>query len=404
MKPLEGITVLDFTQFTSGPIITTILADLGADVIKMENPPCGDSNYYNVPSVNKHNSNIASLDHNKRSCFMNARDEKQREILYEMARKADLVVDNFKAGTTKKLGIDFETLRAYNPAIVCCSVSGFGQDGPWAKRAAYDIIVQAVGGLMSMTGETDGRALKCGFSLADIATGASCLAPILAGLYQAKTTGEGCEIDCSMMECAANMLMDQIADCGAGGNPTHLGNEHPRYVPYNMYACRDGRDVMLCVRDDAEFSRFCDALGADGLRQYDTQAQRLANRKTINDAVAALTVSFESEELCARLERAAVCCSPVNNLHEADVSEQLRARRMNNVIVRWDDGTEITAIGCPIKISTMPDGEIRRGPCVGADTIQVVSEYISPEKAHEVFAPVILEAAEKIRERSSKMQ
>ena len=408
MKPLQGVRILDFTQYTSGPIATVLLADLGAEVIKLENPPYGDSNYYNAPSVNKHNSFIASLDHNKKSVLLNVRDEKQKTLFLEMVKHADAVVDNFKTGTMKKLGIDFDVLSKINPRIVCASISGYGQDGPWAKRAAYDIIVQAVGGLMSVTGEKNGRALKGGFSLADISTGASCLPAILAGLLQARRTGRGCAIDCSMMDCAASILMEQIAYYGVTKeNPDRMGNESQRLVPYGTYECRDGRMVMLCIHSDSEFAQLCNALGAEEWKNHPafrTMQARLEKRETVNHAVSEKLANWESKELVQKLLSHGICCALVQNVHETDESEQLKVRNMTNALVQWPDGTQIRTVGCPIKISGVEDNENRLGPSIGADTLQVLSEFVPMEAIHEAYDDVLSDSRLKVQERSSKMK
>lgn len=200
MKPFENVTVLDFTQFTSGPVCTSIMGDLGAEVIKIENPPYGDNNRYNPPSVNKKTCYISSLDHNKKSVLLNLKDERQKEIFFKMVKTADVVVDNFKAGTMEKFGCGYEKLKEINPRIVCTSISGFGQTGPWRTRAAYDVIVQAVAGLMSVTGETGGRPLRFGVSMADVTSGLMACVATLAALCDAKRTGVGRYIDLGMMD------------------------------------------------------------------------------------------------------------------------------------------------------------------------------------------------------------
>ncbi len=408
MKPLEGIKVLDFTQFTSGPILTVTLADFGAEVIRLENPPYGDNNYYSSPSVNKKNTLIASLDHNKKSILMNMTNEEHKALFYKMVKTADLVVDNFKAGNMKKFGADYETLSKINPAIVCASLSGFGQDGPWASRAAYDTVIQAVGGFISLTGEEKGSGYKCGFSLADIISGSSCLGIVLAALYQAKKTGKGSYIDFSMMDCAASSFLPQIVEYGVTGeNPKRYGNQHPSLVPYGTFSCKDGKCVMLCVHSDEEFARFCETLGKPELAKetaYADMASRVANREALNEQINALFADWEQEALCKIMQDHQLACVPVNNVAEAAVMEQLTIRNMTNVKTQWKDGTTVQTTGCPIKILGMQEDILYHGPVMGEDTLEIMSQYGDAEAVNAMYAETIADSIEKTAEKYAKMK
>lgn len=257
MKPFENVTVLDFTQFTSGSVCTSIMGDLGAEVIKIENPPYGDNNRYNPPSVNKKTCYISSLDHNKKSVLLNLKDERQKEIFFKMVKTADVVVDNFKAGTMEKFGCGYEKLKEINPRIVCTSISGFGQTGPWRTRAAYDVIVQAVAGLMSVTGETGGRPLRFGVSMADVTSGLMACVATLAALCDAKRTGVGRYIDLGMMDNVFALLEQPVANYGITGVAAKPnGNRHLSAVPFAAFHCKEGAQVVICAFMDEDYAAF----------------------------------------------------------------------------------------------------------------------------------------------------
>lgn len=408
MLPLKGITILDFTQYTSGPLATTLMSDLGAEIIKIENPPCGDSDYYNAPSINKKSSFSAGHDHGKKSILINLKEEAHKKLLYGLVRDADAVVDNFKAGTMQKFGIGYESLKEYNPRIVCASISGFGQTGPWSNRAAYDVVIQAVGGLMSVTGEPGGRPLKSGYSLADVASGTTLLPVLLAAIYQARTTGKGCSIDLSMMDTALSVLSPHITEYGiTGKNPDRTGNEGKEYAPYGTYLSSDKKPVFLCVHNDLEFSRLCRMFGTPELarkEEFRTNRDRIVHRSLLNNCLQALFSGMPVAELLVTARQNGIVLVPVQSLPEADDMEQLAVRNMTSVHTVWDDGTKIRTVGCPIKLSGSEDKQEYTGTVMGSDTQPVLSRYLSDAAFHELYDETLALSAEKARERSSRMK
>lgn len=408
MQPLEGITILDFTQYTSGPVATTLMSDLGADVIKIENPPYGDSDYYNAPSVNKKSSFSAGHDHGKKSILINLKDEEHKKLFYKMVRTADAVVDNFKAGTMQKLGVDYEVLKNYNPKIVCASISGFGQNGPWANRAAFDVVIQAVGGLMSVSGEADGNPIKSGYSLADVASGSALLPVLLAAIYHAKTTGEGCSIDLSMMDTALSVLSSQVTEYGiTGKNPERTGNVIKEFAPSGTYLSSDGQLLFLCIHNDQEFERLCQIFQSPQLAQrkeYLSNAARIAHRGSLDQHLNLLFSAVPAEALLADACKHQLTLVPVQTIPQADSIEQLRCRNMTSVHTVWADGTRIRTVGCPIKLSDFPDKQEYSGAVMGADTVQVLSQYLSDAAFHNLYDETLHVSAEKSAERSSRMK
>ncbi len=241
-KPLEGITVLDFTQFFAGPIATLMLGDMGAEIIKLENPPLGDATRYNLSIKNEKSSNFTTRNRGKKSVAMNLKDEKQKAIFFEMLKTADVVIENGKPGTLEKYGLTYEAMKAVNPAIVYTSVSGYGQTGPYRTHAAFDGAVQAEGGIISVTGEDENHGVRCGAAIADAAAGLVGCIGTLGALYDAKRTGQGRRVDIAMMDVMVTFMENLIsAYCAEGRVAKPMGNRMYTASPFTDFLCGDGK-------------------------------------------------------------------------------------------------------------------------------------------------------------------
>jgi len=398
MKPLDGMKVLDFTQFTSGPVCSYILADLGAEVVKIENPPYGDNNHYTAPSLNKNTSYITSLNHNKKCILMNMKDPRQVEIFFRMVKASDIILDNFKAGTLEKFGVTWEKLQEINPAIVWTSISGYGQTGPWAKRTAYDATIQAVGGLMSVTGEKGGRPLKAGVSMADINSGFLACCATMAAAVDAKKNGKGRRIDLAMTDSVFTLIQQEVNHyLNTGKVIPRMGREHAYYAPYNSFPTKDGKELLICVRNDDEFESLCRVLGkmeAASDPVFVSNESRVRHREEVNALVAAETLRFESEELEKQLAEADIPCALIKTIPEAMASEQIAARNMV-VPVSYDDGTATKIVGSPIKISGMEEMKKAKSHWMGQDTIEYLSRFEDLAVIHEIYDPILADSKEK---------
>ncbi|MBE5996404.1 MAG: CoA transferase [Lachnospiraceae bacterium] len=389
MKPFEGVRVLDFTQFTSGPVCTYIMADLGAEVIKIENPPYGDNNHYNTPSKNRHTSYITSLNHNKKTILMNMKDPEQQELFLEMVKTADLVIDNFKAGTLEKFGMSFERMQEANPKIVWTSISGYGQVGPWAKKTAYDVTIQAGSGLMSVTGEKGGAALKAGMSMSDYTSGLYACCGSIAAMMDAKRTGKGRRIDFGMLDSSYSIVSRAIADYYITGQlDKRMGREHRDFAPYNSFVCKDGKELMICVTTDEQFEALCKVLGVKAADQYAVNENRVADREIINQFVSDETCSRERNELKEALENAKVPCAVILNEEEAILSDHMKERELY-IPVKFDDGTVTRIPALPIRMTGVPQQKEAFAHELGQDTLEFIGQFVSPEKLEEKYRPVV---------------
>ncbi|MBE5997034.1 MAG: CoA transferase [Lachnospiraceae bacterium] len=398
MKPLEGMLVLDFTQFTSGPLCSYLMADLGAEVVKIENPPYGDNNHYTSPSLNKNTSYITSLNHSKKCILMNMKDPRQTAVFWKMVKSADIVLDNFKAGTLEKFGVTWEKLQEVNPAIVWTSISGYGQTGVLAKRTAYDGTIHGVGGLMSVSGEKGGRPLKAGVSMADMNAGFMACCATLSAVYGARKTGKGRRIDLAMTDGTYAFIQMEVNHyLNTGEVLPRMGREHSYFAPYNSFACKDGRELMICTRNEIEFLSLCRVLGLIGIvgdPKYATNKARVANREDINRIVEEKTMEWDGEQLEKELVKAGVPCAFIKTIPEAMYSEQIQARNML-IPVSYDDGTATKIVGSPIKMSHMEEMKEAKSHFMGQDTIEFLSRFEDPALVHEIWDPVIADSKEK---------
>ncbi len=406
MGPLQGMKVLDFTQFTSGPVCTYILADFGADVYKLENPPLGDQNHYNGPSKNKHTVFITSLNHGKKSVLINMKNEDHKAIFFEMVKTADLVIDNFKAGTLEKFGVTYDVLKELNPRIVWASISGYGQVGPLAKRTAYDVTIQAASGLISVSGDEGGSPVKAGVSMSDFCSGLYCCCGAMAAMLDAKRTGKGRRIDLAMVDSSFSLVEQFVSRYYATGKlDKPMGRQHVNFVPYNSYACKDEKEMLICTRTDEQFVKLCQALEIPEMAEnenYKTVKARLANRAEVNEKIGAAVQMFDYDDLAAKMEAADLAYGAIETVDKVRAFEQVKARNMI-VTGEYKDGTTNDLVGCAMKMSRFEDQTTRTCCFKGEDTIEVLSQYAAPERVHELFDEVLKDSDEKWAAKAARL-
>ncbi len=377
-RPLEGLKVLELARILAGPWIGQVLADLGADVIKVESPDGDDTRTWGPPFVEAANGGDLSAayfhaaNRGKKSVVVDFRTPEGQADVLRLAAKADVLVENFKVGGLKKYGLDAESLRAAYPKLIYCSVTGFGQDGPYAERAGYDYLVQGMGGLMELTGEPKGEPMKVGVAFADIFTGLYATVGILSALRRRDATGQGATVDMALLDCQVGVLANQAMNYLASGTaPTRLGNAHPNIVPYQVFAVSDGY-VIVAVGNDAQFRRFCAVIGDAALGEdpaYATNRERVRLREPLVERLTDLVATFTKADLLARLEAAGVPAGPINRLNEVFDDPQVIARRMRIDIPAPDAlGGTIPGVRTPITIDGQPMVSDQPSPALGAHT------------------------------------
>jgi crotonobetainyl-CoA:carnitine CoA-transferase CaiB-like acyl-CoA transferase len=335
MTPLAGLKVIELARILAGPWAGQILADLGADVVKVEAPEGDDTRRWGPPFVTRDGETTAAYFHatnrGKRSVICDFRTHEGQALVRRLVADADIVIENFKVGGLAKYGLDYASLAAINPRLIYCSITGFGQDGPYAHRAGYDFIIQGMAGLMSVTGAADGQPQKVGVAVTDIFTGVYAATAILAAVHQRGTTGKGQHIDMALMDVAAGIMANQAMNYLATGTaPVKLGNAHPNLAPYAVFDCADGWLILACG-NDGQYQRLCGVLGLPALATdpaYLTNVVRVVNRAALTDALTAATRTFTKTALLAACEGAGVPAGPINDLAEVFADPQIIARKM----------------------------------------------------------------------------
>lgn len=347
-QPLKGLKVLELARILAGPWAGQILGDLGADVLKVESPEGDDTRKWGPPFIDNGNGThdaayFHACNRGKRSItadFGNARD---LEEVRRLASEADVVIENFKVGGLAKFGLDFASLSALNPRLVYCSISGFGQDGPYAARAGYDFIVQGLSGIMDLTGEPSGAPQKIGVALADIMTGLYAVIGIQAALTRRERTGRGDHVDVALLDCMTGVLANQAMNyLATHENPVRLGNAHPNIAPYAVFPTKDGW-LILAVGNDGQFNRFCKVVGLDelpGSPSFATNSSRVANRDELTAIISAITQNWMRDDLLHELRVATVPAGPINTVAQALTDPQIAARGL----VRRFDRTGATSV------------------------------------------------------------
>lgn len=333
MTPLEGLKVVELARILAGPWAGQLLADLGAEVIKVESPQGDDTRRWGPPFVDRDGERAAAYFHGcnrgKKSVVLDFTSDDDLARLRALIAEADVLIENFKVGGLAKYGLDYASLKQVNPRLVYCSITGFGQDGPYAHRAGYDYIVQGMSGLMSVTGEPDGQPQKVGVAVTDIFTGLYASNAILAAIHQRDRTGEGQQIDLALLDVAvaitANQAMNYLA---SGVPPQRMGNAHPNIVPYQVFGCHDGF-FILAVGNDGQFRKFCRIIGQEELADdpaYATNPARLEHREALVNRLSAALESWGKADILSACEAAGVPAGPINDMDEVFADPQVMAR------------------------------------------------------------------------------
>jgi crotonobetainyl-CoA:carnitine CoA-transferase CaiB-like acyl-CoA transferase len=389
-RVLDGVKVLDLSRVLAGPWCTQILGDFGADVIKIEAFAGDDTRNWGPPYLRGdeeegrgESAYYLSCNRNKRSAAVNLADPKGAELIRKLAAQADVLVENFKVGGLARYGLDYATLSEVNPKLVYCSITGFGQTGPYADRAGYDFVAQAMGGLMSITGDPTAEPMKVGVAMADLSTGMYAAVSVLLALRHAERTGQGQWVDCSLLDTQISMLANQALSFLVGGQaPGRLGNAHPTVVPYRTFEAKDG-PIVIAVGNDAQFRALCQVIGAPELPQderYATNAQRVINRDTLEARLQAIFSDLEGEKLMPELVARSVPAGPVNTIADIFHDPFVEARRTVHRF-RREDGAEVPSVAYPGKFSQTPAEFRRRPPFLGEHTCEVLNDWLGLDEA-----------------------
>jgi crotonobetainyl-CoA:carnitine CoA-transferase CaiB-like acyl-CoA transferase len=397
--PLNHIRVLDLSRVLAGPWAGQLLADLGADVVKVERPGTGDDTRGWGPPYLKDEDGrdtgeaayFLSANRNKRSLTLDLSRPGGQEIARRLAAKADVVLENYKVGTLARYGLDYETLKTLNPGLVYCSITGFGQTGPYSSRAGYDFMIQGMAGLMSVTGEPGGEPQKVGVALADILTGMYSGVAVLAALAHRERTGEGQHIDMALLDVMVASMANQASNYLVSGRaPRRLGNAHPNIVPYQVFETADGH-IIVAVGNDGQFARFCEVRPAGDLAtdpRYARNRDRVANRDDLVPVLAALVRARPSAFWLERLEDEGVPCGPINDLSQVFADPQVLARGMRVEMPHPTAGT-VPLTGSPMKFSATPVEYRRAPPLLGEHNAEILRDWLGLS-AEEIAALDVL--------------
>lgn len=380
--PLAGVRVLELARILAGPWAGQLLADLGAEVIKVERPEVGDdTRTWGPPFVADRDGGARdaayyhSTNRGKRSVEADFESEEGRALIIALAREADVLIENFKLGGLKRHGLDYDSLKAVNPRLIYCSITGFGQTGPYAARAGYDYLIQAMGGIMHLTGAPDGEPMKIGVAFADIFTGLYATVAIQAALAERERSGLGQHVDMALLDSMVGVLANQALNyLVSGTSPVRMGNAHPNIVPYQVFPAADGH-LVIAVGNDGQYRRLCEVLAAPELAadpRYATNAGRVAARGELAAALSRLTAARARDELLAALERVGVPAGPIHDVAEVFADPQVIARGMRVDLPAPEVAAgSIPGVRTPILLSRTPLAYGAPSPRLGADTADV---------------------------------
>lgn len=382
--PLAGVRVFDLTRVLAGPTAAQMLGDLGADVIKIERPGAGDDTRGFAPPFvpgTKESAYFAGVNRNKRSIALDLAKPEGQAIARRLIAHCDILVENFKVGALARYGLGYADLKDHFPRLIYCSITGFGQTGPYAKRPGYDSLIQAMGGVMSLTGEPDGMPQKVGVPVADLFAGLYGCIGILAALRHRERTGEGQQIDIGMLDAhvawLANQGMNYLA---TGEDPPRLGNQHPNIVPYQVFATADGH-IVLSIGNDPTFRRFCEHFDLTHLLadpRFSTNAKRVENRALVTETLAPILAQHPTRWWVEKLEALAIGCGPINRLSQVFADPQVKAREM---VFEMEDtalapGRTLKLIANPVRFSKTPVNYRSPPPRLGEHTDTVLGELL----------------------------
>ncbi len=388
--PLSGIRVLDLSRILAGPWAGQCLADLGADVIKVENPNGGDdTRTWGPPFFEEGETKLSAYymcaNRGKRSVTIDIATPEGQVLVKELAAKSDIVIENFKVGGLRKYGLDYEGLSAVNAGLIYCSITGFGQTGPYANRPGYDLLIQALGGLMSITGEADGvpggGPQRAGVAVTDLFTGLYSTIAILGALHHREKTGEGQHIDMSLLDTQVAVLANQGSNYLVSGKaPTRQGNSHPTIVPYQSFKTKDGY-MILAVGNDGQFARFCAAAGMPALaddERFKTNPSRVAHREALVPIVAGIIEGKTTDEWVSILEAANVPGGPINTIDRVFEDAQVKARGLA-LELEGEGGVTLPSVASPIRYSKTKIEYKKAPPKLGQDTAAVLHDVLGIE-------------------------
>ncbi|MDP6769103.1 MAG: CoA transferase [Anaerolineales bacterium] len=381
---LENICVIDLTRVLAGPYCTMMLGDLGADIIKIEVPGRGDDTRHWGPPFTKggESAYYLSANRNKRSMTLNLKSEQGLEILKKLIAKGDVLVDNFKTGTLSRWGLDYETLQEIRPGLIYCTVTGYGYTGPYSSRPGYDLIVQATGGFMSITGPENGDPSRAGVAIADISTGMFAANAILAALYSREQTGKGQRIDMSLLDSQVALLSYAATNYFVSGSITNrLGNAHPNIVPYQSFKARD-MHFVLAVGNDKQWEILCKSINKPEWiddKKYSTNAVRVNNRKVLIDHLSKLFATQNAKYWLDIFDEVGLPSGPINELDKVFENEQIKSRDMRIELPHSIDN-KVTLLNSPIKIPTSPTKPHKAPPTLGEHTEEILQEKIGVDK------------------------
>jgi formyl-CoA transferase len=377
-QPLHGVRVLDLSRVLAGPYCTMVLGDLGADVIKVEPPEGDETRAWGPPFAAGESAYYLCVNRNKRGMVVDLKTDEGCVLLRDLAMKSDVLVENFRPGTLARFGLDYETLRSDNPRLVYCAISGFGQTGPLRDRPGYDFMIQAMGGLMSVTGDPDGEPMKVGVAAADLFAGQYAVIAILAALQARERTGEGQYIDIALFDSQLGWLANVASNYLISGNPPkRYGNAHPNIVPYQSFAAADGW-FALAVGNDKQFARLCELIGQPEWasdERFVSNAARVAHRDELVALLEPIFALRRVDDWLAELETADVPCGPINALDQVFAEPQVEAREM---LVTMEHPTigELPLVGSPLKFSQTPVEYRRPPPRLGEHTEDILREVL----------------------------
>jgi len=378
-RALEGIRVLDLSRTLAGPFCTMLLGDMGADIIKVEQPGTGDeSRRFTPPAVAGESAYFLASNRNKRSMTVNLKAEEGRQIILELAKRSDVLIENFRTGTMEKLGLGYETLKTVNPRLVYCTISGFGRTGPDRHKAGYDLLLQGYGGLMSITGEPDRPPAKAGMSIADLSTGLFAVYGILCALMAREKTGKGQVVDVSLLD-GQVALLNYIATAYfmTGKVPGRMGSAHPTIVPYQAFPTKD-QDIIIAVANDGLWAKCCAALGWEDLKddpRFKRNDDRVANRQVLIEIMNERLKQRPSEEVLRLLDEAGVPCGPIHTVDQVVHHPQVQAR---GTILELDHPTvpNLKVPGFAVKLSDTPADVRYHPPLLGQHTKEILKDEL----------------------------
>jgi formyl-CoA transferase len=378
MQPLNGIRVLDLSRVLAGPYCTMVLGDLGADVIKVESPEGDETRGWGPPFAQGESAYYLCVNRNKRSIVVDFKTGEGRRVIHELIKRSDVLVENFRPGTLARFTLDFESVSRVNPRLIYCSITGFGQTGPLHDKPGYDFMIQAMGGLMSITGEPNGEPMKVGVAVADLFAGQNAVIAILAALQARSQTGKGQQLDISLFDSQVAMLANVASNYLVSGNlPKRYGNAHANIVPYQSFQASDAW-LVIAVGNDRQFEKLCEVIGNVELvhdSRFVTNASRVENRAELFSILKPILLTRTATEWLSMLEIAGIPCGPINTLDKVLSMPQVEAREML-IHMQHEEIGELRLIGSPLKFSDTRVNYKRPPPRLGEHTQEILKQLI----------------------------